>query len=84
MRGFADGVVSVLLPSYLTAIGFSSLRVGAIVFGTLIGSAVLTPMDRGWTSLKIWNLAGLFDLVLLVAQFPRGAGYASIGFRADR
>jgi hypothetical protein len=30
-----------LLPSYLRAIGFSSSPVGAIVFGTLIGSAAL-------------------------------------------
>jgi MFS family permease len=42
MRGLADGAVSVLLPGYLTAIGFSPLRVGAIVFGTLLGSAALT------------------------------------------
>ena len=36
LRGLADGAVSVILPSYLTVIGFSPLRVGAIVFGTLI------------------------------------------------
>ncbi|HEV2169478.1 MAG TPA: MFS transporter, partial [Candidatus Binatus sp.] len=42
MRGLADGAVSVLLPGYLTAIGFRPLRVGAIVFGTLLGSAALT------------------------------------------
>lgn len=42
LRGFADGAVSVLLPSYLTALGFSSTRIGAIVFGTLFGSAILT------------------------------------------
>lgn len=42
LRGLADGAVSVLLPGYLTAIGFSPIRVGAIVFGTLLGSAALT------------------------------------------
>src|ERR1700683_1008715 len=42
LRGLADGAVSVLLPGSLTAIGFSPLRVGAIVFGTLLGSAALT------------------------------------------
>ncbi|MFZ0679285.1 MFS transporter, partial [Candidatus Binatus sp.] len=42
LRGLADGAVSVLLPGYLTAIGFNPLRVGAIVFGTLLGSAALT------------------------------------------
>ena len=42
LRGFADGAVSVILPSYLAAIGFDSFRIGAIVFATLLGSAALT------------------------------------------
>jgi predicted MFS family arabinose efflux permease len=42
LRGFADGAVSVLLPSYLSALGFTPVQIGAIVFGTLIGSAALT------------------------------------------
>src|SRR5208282_6318082 len=41
LRGLADGAVSVLLPGYLTAIGFTSTQIGAIVFGTLSGSAAL-------------------------------------------
>jgi MFS family permease len=51
LRGFADGAVSVILPSYLTAIGFSSVQIGAIVFGTLLGSALLTlwvGLGGGW------------------------------------
>lgn len=42
LRGFADGYVSVLLADYLLSLGYSPLRVGVIVTGTLIGSAVLT------------------------------------------
>jgi MFS family permease len=42
LRGFADGVVSVLLASYLTTIGYSPFQVGAIVTGTLVGSAAVT------------------------------------------
>ncbi len=41
-RGFADGIASVLLPSFLTRLGFSPLEVGAIVAATLLGSAALT------------------------------------------
>ena len=41
LRGFADGVVSVLLAAYLTHLGFAPLQVGAIVTATLLGSAVL-------------------------------------------
>ena len=42
IRGFADGFVSVLLAQYLTALGFSPVQVGAIVTGTLLGSAATT------------------------------------------
>jgi MFS family permease len=42
LRGFVDGAVSVLLASYLTSLGFSPVQVGAIVTGTLVGSAALT------------------------------------------
>ena len=42
LRGFADGAVSVILPSYLAILGFTSFRIGAIVFATLLGSAALT------------------------------------------
>ncbi|HUP87481.1 MAG TPA: MFS transporter [Acidimicrobiales bacterium] len=42
IRGFADGLVSVLLAGYLSRRGFSPFQVGAIVTSTLIGSAGLT------------------------------------------
>ncbi len=42
LRGFADGVVSVLLAGYLTDLGFTPLQVGATITGTLVGSALLT------------------------------------------
>jgi len=41
-RGFADGIASVLLASYLTRLGFTPKQVGAIVTATLLGSAALT------------------------------------------
>jgi MFS family permease len=42
LRGFADGLVSVLLAGHLGRLGFSSLQIGAIVTATLLGSALLT------------------------------------------
>lgn len=42
IRGLADGVVSVALASYLVGLGWSALEVGAIVTGTLLGSAAVT------------------------------------------
>ena len=42
IRGLADGVVSVALATYLTGLGFSAIEVGALVTGTLLGSAAVT------------------------------------------
>lgn len=42
LRGFADGLVSVLLATYLVGLGFTPFQVGAIVTATLLGSAALT------------------------------------------
>src|SRR3981081_2132232 len=42
IRAFADGFVSVLLPVYLTRLGFRDFHVGAIAASTLAGSAALT------------------------------------------
>lgn len=75
LRGLADGAVSVLLPSYLTAIGFSSLRVGAIVFGTLIGSAALTL----WIGLLAHRLGRRRVMLAACAlMFATGVGFATV------
>ncbi len=42
VRGLADGVVSIVLATYLTGLGFGPVAVGAIVTGTLLGSAAVT------------------------------------------
>src|SRR5215472_397887 len=47
LRGFGDGFVGLLLPIYLIERGFSALAVGAIVTGTLIGTALMT-LSVGW------------------------------------
>lgn len=42
LRSFADGYVSLLLPSYLLALGMSATQVGVITTATLLGSGALT------------------------------------------
>jgi MFS family permease len=42
LRDFGDGFASVLLPVYLTALGFTPLQVGVIATAALLGSALLT------------------------------------------
>jgi MFS family permease len=42
VRGFGDGFTALLLPVYLTTLGFSAFRVGVLTTATLLGSAALT------------------------------------------
>jgi MFS family permease len=42
LRGFGDGFAVILLPAYLSAIGFSTSEIGIIVSASLLGTALLT------------------------------------------
>jgi MFS family permease len=42
VRDFGDGFVAILLPVYLTALGFSPVEVGVLATAALLGSATLT------------------------------------------
>jgi len=42
VRDFGDGFVAVLLPVYLTMLGFTAFEVGVIATAALLGSALLT------------------------------------------
>jgi MFS family permease len=75
IRGFSDGVVSIVLASYLTSLGFTPLAVGAIVTATMLGSAALT------LAVGLWG--GHFNRrrVLLAAcalMLATGLGFAGV------
>jgi MFS family permease len=42
VRDFGDGFVAILLPVYLTALGFSPVEIGLVATAALLGSATLT------------------------------------------
>jgi MFS family permease len=42
LRDFGDGFVAVLLPVYLTALGFTPLAIGAVATAALLGSSLTT------------------------------------------
>jgi len=42
VRAFGDGFTALLLPVYLSGLGFSAFRIGALTTATLLGSATLT------------------------------------------
>jgi len=72
---FGDGFVALLLPIYLVERGFSVLAIGAIVTGTLIGTAVMT-LWVGWiANRQSRRLLLLSAAVLMVAT---GVGFAAI------
>ena len=75
LRGFADGFVSVYLAAYLRLLGFSAIEIGAIVTGTLIGSAVLT-LIVGLLAHRVTARNVLFGATALMAA--TGAGFALV------
>ncbi len=75
LRGFADGFVSVLLARYLTRLGFSPFQVGAIVTGTLIGSATLTLVFGFFSRRTTLPRLLLAACVLMIAT---GVAFASV------
>lgn len=42
LRAFGDGLISLLLPAYLTTLGFDAFRIGVLTTVTLAGSAAFT------------------------------------------
>ncbi|MEA2907518.1 MAG: hypothetical protein QOI12_4905 [Alphaproteobacteria bacterium] len=42
VRGFADGFATIILPAYLTALGFDPVQIGIVATAQLFGSALLT------------------------------------------
>ena len=47
LRGFGDGFAIIVLPAYMTALGFDAAAVGLVAAASLLGTAVLT-LAVGW------------------------------------
>jgi MFS family permease len=77
LRGLVDGLVSIALASYLTGLGFTPFEVGAIVTGTLLGSAAVT-LGVGLLGYRLSRKGVLLGAAALM--FLTGLGFA--GFTA--
>jgi MFS family permease len=73
LRGFGDGFVSLLLPAYLLALGFTPLQVGVIATTTLLGSGVMT-LGVGLQAWRFHYRTWLLAATLLMAG--TGLGFA--------
>src|SRR6266566_9043875 len=47
LRGFGDGFAIIILPAYMTALGYDAVAVGVIATASLLGTALLT-LTVGW------------------------------------
>jgi len=63
VRGFGDGFAIIILPAYLTAIGYDPAQIGLVATASLMGTALLT--------LAIGTIAARYDLraLLLAGAF---------------
>ena len=75
VRAFADGLAALLLPIYLTRLGFGAFAIGAIVTVTLLGTALLT-LAVGLIANRHSRRRLLLAAGLLMAA--TGAGFATV------
>src|SRR4030081_3380741 len=54
VRGFGDGFAIIILPAYLTAIGYDPAQIGLVATASLLGTALLT--------LAVGTIAARYDL----------------------
>jgi MFS family permease len=81
LRDFGDGMVAVLLPAYLVALGFGAAEVGAVATFALLGSALMT-LGMGVLGTRADpRLLLLFAALLMTVtglSFAAAAGFAAI------
>jgi MFS family permease len=71
VRGFGDGFAIIILPAYLTAIGYDPAQIGIVATASLLGTALLT--------LAVGTFAARYDLrtlLLIGAWLMAGTGLA--------
>lgn len=76
LRAFGDGVVSIVLPAYLLARGYSPAQVGLLITMTLLGSAASTLLI-GFLASRYARKGLLLALSLLMVA--TGVAFASVG-----
>ena len=76
LRAFGDGAISLLLPVYLTALGFDALHVGILTTATLLGSAAVTLLV-GMIAHRFTRRATLLAASILMAATGTAFAFVS-------
>ncbi len=73
LRGFGDGFAIIILPAYMTALGYDAIAVGIVATASLLGTALLT-LIVGWIAprydLRALMIFGAGLTVLTGLAFP--------------
>ena len=74
IRAFGDGLASLLLPVYLSLLGYNAIEIGALATAALLGSAAIV-----WLSGVIAHRLGVRRLLLMATVLPvvTGIGFAT-------
>ncbi len=73
LRGFGDGFATIILPAYLTAIGYGPVAIGIVLTASLLGTAIFTlavGVIAPRHDLRTLMLAGAALMVLTGLAFP--------------
>lgn len=85
VRGLGDGFAIIILPAYLSAIGFDAVQIGFIVSASLLGTALLT-LAVGFIAprhdLRTFLLAGAVLMACTGLAFPHIELFAAIAIVA--
>jgi len=75
IRAFVDGFIAILLPVYLVALGYDTIRVGLLSTATLLGSALTTLAVGKWGHRVPYR--GLL-LVAAITMIATGLAFAGL------
>jgi MFS family permease len=85
LRGFGDGFAIIILPAYMTALGYDAIAVGLVATASLLGTALLT-LIVGWVAprhdLRAMMLAGAGLMAATGLAFPHAEHFFLIALVA--
>jgi len=85
LRGFGDGFATIILPAYLTAIGYDPVAIGIVLTASLLGTAIFTLAIGAIAprhDLRTLMLGGALLIVFTGLAFPVFQHIAFVAFVA--